>query len=91
MAYRIFGLANERVADIWSKCTDFPRAGRTSYGGTVPIHAGSIELLEVDANTTLSGGSYHNMSIYGGQSVGNNSTMTGVNLPNVVAPAPWPT
>ena len=63
---------------------DFPRAP--------PRHQGIIELLEIDANTTLSGGwESQNTSINGGQSVGNSSTGSDVDLPNAVALAPRPT
>ena len=62
------------------------------FSGTVPFHQGSVELMEIDANTTLSGGSgSQNNSAYRGQSIGNTSTRISVDLPNIVAPAPWPT
>ncbi len=71
--------ADERVADIWLGCTNFP------------IHRGSVELMEIDDNTTLSGGSrFQNVSVFGGQSIGNTSTGTSVGLRNVVDLAPWP-
>lgn len=80
------------MTGIWSRCTDFPHGGRPSFSGTVPIHPGSIELMEIDMNTTLSGASEpQNMSIYAGQAVGNYSARTNATTLSIVAPAPWPT
>ncbi|KAF6236298.1 hypothetical protein HO173_005551 [Letharia columbiana] len=65
------------AANIRLGCTDFPRVARPSFG--------SVELMEIDANTTLSGGSEsQNVSMYGGQSIGNNLTRTNMDLPNIV-------
>ena len=84
--------ANKRVADIRLGCTNFPQGRRPSFSGTVPIRGGSVELMEVYANTTLIDGSESpNASVYGGQSIGNESTRTNVDLTNIVTPAPWPT
>ncbi len=61
------------------------------FSGTIPIHRGSVELMEIDANTTLSGDSrFQNVSVFGGQSGGNTSTGTSVGLRNIVDLAPWP-
>ena len=80
------------MLDIWSKCTDFPSSHRPTYGGNAPIRPGSVELMEIDANTTLSNVSIsQGISDYGGQSAGNISAETGLNIPNMVALAPWPT
>ena len=78
--------------DIRLGCTNFPRNGRSAHDGTIPIHQGSVELLEIDTNTTLIGGSEsRNVSSYGGQSIGNSSVGNIVGQSNVVALAPWPT
>ena len=80
------------MAGIRLGCTNFPQVRRPVSSGGVPIYRSGIELLEIDANTTLIIGSgSQNVSTYGGQSVGKNSTKTGGDLPNLVAPAPWPT
>lgn len=73
-------------------CTNFPQVRRPVFSGGVPIYRSTIELLEVDANTTGTLGlESQNMSTYGGRFVGKNSTKTGVDLPNIVVPAHWPT
>ena len=48
----------------------------------MPVLQGSVELLEIDANTTLSGGSR--------QSVGKNFTGTSLDDPDAVVPTPLP-
>lgn len=76
--------ADEGVADIRLGCTDFPRPQRSSYSGTSPINTSGIELLEIDANTTLTGGvPSQNTSVYDGGSVGNDSIRTSVDIPNI--------
>ena len=62
--------------DVRLGCTNFPK------GGTTSGHGNGVELLEIDGNTTLSGGS--------GQSVSNISSGTNVENPNAVVLAPWP-
>ena len=75
--------ADEGVADIRLGCTDFPRQQRSSYSATSPINT-SVELLEIDANTTLTGGvRSQNTSVYDGGSVGNDSIRTSVDIPNI--------
>lgn len=64
------------------------------YSATVPNHRSTLQLLEIDANTTLTAASEsQNVSTYRGQVIGRNQTKNGVDLPNLVAsaPAPWPT
>lgn len=63
--------------DIRLGCTDFPQYRRSSYEGTIPIHSGSVELLEIGPNTTSAGDSrLQNVSSYGGQSISNSSVGT---------------
>ena len=76
--------------DVRIGCTNFPRVGRLGYSATAPT--GGVELLEIDANTTLSGGSESTkMFTSGGNSAGKNSTGRNWDLPNGIALTPWPT
>ena len=78
-----FGRADEGMADIRLGCTDFPRPQRSSYDGTSPINTSGVELLEINANTTLTGGvRSQNTSVYEGGSVGNDSIRNIVDIPN---------
>lgn len=62
------------------------------FSGTVPIHYGSVELMEIDTNTTLvSGLESQNGSIGGEHFVGNTSMGANKGLTNTLSPAPWPT
>ena len=79
MILHLFCRANEWVLDIRLNCKDFPQITSHSRGTVIPI-PGSVELLEIDANTTLSGGSR--------QSIGNSSTGTTLENPNAVTVTP---
>lgn len=72
-------------------CTSFPRDRRHQYSDTIPIHPGSVELLEIDANTTLSGGAeQRNISTTStGLSTNDTSSGTFADLSNGIALAPW--
>ena len=78
----LFCRANEWFLDIQLNCTDFPRSLSHSFSVSVPELRGSTELLEIDANTTLSGGSR--------QSIANNLTGTTLEDPNAVTLTPSP-
>ena len=76
------GRADEGVADIRLGCTDFPRPQRPAHDNS-PINTSGVELLEIDANTTLTGGvRSQNTSVNEGGSVGNDSIRTIVDIPN---------
>lgn len=72
--------------DIRLGCTNFPQYRRSSYDGTIPIHPGSVELLEIGPNNTISAGDLgvHNVSSYEGPFTSNSSVVTNT----LVA---WPT
>lgn len=76
-APHLFGHADGCGLDIRLGCTDFPQYRRSTYGGTIPIHPGSVELLEIGPNTTSAGDSgLQSVSSSGGQSIGNSSVGT---------------
>ncbi len=86
------GRADLRMTDIRLGCTEFPRDRMVQYSGTIPHRTNGVELLEIDANTTLSGAvASQNISVNGGQSSSNRSTRTSVDLPNILAPSILPT
>ena len=63
------------------------------FSGNVPIpYGGSVELMEIDTNTTLIGGlESQNGSISGGHFAGSTSIMASKDLTSTLSPAPWPT
>lgn len=77
--------------DVRLACTSFPRVKSRGYSATAPSREGSVELLEIDANTTLSGGSESaNMFTNERQSAGTSSTGTEWVYPTGIALTPWP-
>ena len=87
----LFSRADECATVIRLGCTDFPQNRRDRFS-TIPVHQGSVELLEIDGNTTLSGGPEQgNSSSSGGLSTAYTSPRTFANVSNGIAMAPWPT
>ena len=87
---RLAGLTHLSI-DVRLGCTSFPRVNSRGYSGTAPSPQGSVELLEIDANTTLSGGSESaNMFTNEGQSAGTRSTGNKWVYPNGITLTPWP-